>query len=168
MAMHRKSMLAAALVGALVIGTPALARHGGGGGGGGCTGRRLDEGRAIGRCARRCAQRGSIDGREPSERQLRSVQWRNALVREPAGSIGHGAASGQWRSSRIAGDFDRHGHHHRHHHGGFFPFGVFASGDYGYYDDYYYDYPYDDSYEDCYIRHVRIHGHWVRQRYCEY
>ena len=167
MAMHGKSMLAAALFGALVIGTPALARHGGGGGGGAPGGGSMRGGSSG-------AAPAVMHNAAPStagNRTNGNFGVSNGAMRwsgNRRGPSGMAAPSGQWRSSRIAGDFERHGHHHRHHRGGFFPFGVFASGDYGYYDDYYYDYPYDDSYEDCYIRHVRIHGHWVRRRYCEY
>jgi hypothetical protein len=162
MAMHKTSILVAALIGTLVIGTPALARHGGGGGGTWGGGSSMKGGPS-----------GAAPSAAPSmggSRMNSNFGPSNGAMRwsgNRQGTSGMAPSSGQWRSNRMAGNFDHHGHHHRHH-GGFFPFGVFASGDYGYYDNYYYDYPYDDSYEDCYIRHVRIHGHWVRRRYCEY
>jgi hypothetical protein len=159
MAMHKTSMLVAALIGTLVIGTPALARHGSGGGtyGGGSM-----KGGPSGAATSAAPSMGGNRTNSNFGASNGTMRWSGSR-QVPSGMA---PSSGQWRSSRIAGDFDHHGHHH-HHHRGFFPFGVFASG-YGYYDDYYYDYPYDDSYEDCYIRRVRIHGHWVRRRYCEY
>jgi len=186
MAMNRTFLLSAAFVGALAMTVPAAARHGGGGGGPGGGSMGGGSMGAHSMSAPQSAGPSSVPSGGPSHmhgtfNSPRSFngpsQWSGGPMqgsRNRANVSGGTSHNWQWNSNHVAGDFGRDGRHHRHHHrGGFFPFGVYAYDygydyPYGYYDDGYVDDYYGYPAEDCYVRRVRVHGHWVRRRFCDY
>ena len=83
-----------------------------------------------------------------------------------AAIVRRGGAGGYYGGRGYAGRGYHHGH--RRYFGGPAIVGGWGWGAPFYYNDYSYSDPDYYGYERCYTRRVKVRGHWVRRRYCEY